>query len=126
MKTKGNWVIKYNNDTYYSGYCSFRPELTQANIYSYKEEAEDVAKWLNSTTCAPSKKYEIVEISEPKELKDTEAEWAVVLHGPEVYACSSCHSSALNDYRGRSVDSRFCPHCGKRMINSTIEEDDDV
>lgn len=53
-----------------------------------------------------------------------EAEW--IPHQEEdriEYECSSCRWMALNDYRGRSTDSCFCPHCGKLMINSTIEED---
>jgi predicted RNA-binding Zn-ribbon protein involved in translation (DUF1610 family) len=53
-----------------------------------------------------------------------EAEW--IPHQEEdgiKYECSSCRYMALNDYRGRSTDSLYCPHCGKRMINSTMEED---
>ena len=53
-----------------------------------------------------------------------EAEW--IPHQEEdriEYECSSCRWMALNDYRGRSTDSLYCPHCGKRMINSTMEED---
>lgn len=56
-----------------------------------------------------------------------EAEWIPHDGGGEiVYECSSCRWSALNDWRGRSTDSRFCPHCGKFMINSTmpVEEDE--
>lgn len=31
------------------------------------------------------------------------------------FACSVCGNSALNNYRGLSVSSNFCPHCGARM-----------
>ena len=60
--------------------------------------------------------------SDSKELKDTEAEW-VFNQEEETLVCSNCCYDALLDYRGRSTDSRFCPHCGKRMINSTMPED---
>lgn len=54
-----------------------------------------------------------------------EAEW--IPHQEEdriEYECSSCRYMALNDYRGRSTDSLYCPHCGKRMINSTMPLED--
>jgi hypothetical protein len=52
------------------------------------------------------------------------AEWFTINHSIPVYACSSCHAPALCDPRGRAVDSKFCPHCGKFMINYTPEDDD--
>ncbi len=52
------------------------------------------------------------------------AEWFIVNHSIPIYACSSCHSPALHNRVGRSLDTRFCPHCGKRMINSTMEDDE--
>ena len=30
-----------------------------------------------------------------------------------------------SDWKGRSTDSRFCPHCGKFMINSTMPVKED-
>jgi len=33
----------------------------------------------------------------------------------ECWVCRHCGMSALNDYRGNSVDSEYCPHCGKTM-----------
>lgn len=59
-----------------------------------------------------------------EELKDTEAHWLEFYdrNFNVCYSCSDCGVSALNDYRGNSVDSRFCPNCGKRMVNSTMEE----
>ena len=62
-----------------------------------------------------------------KEFKNAEAKWIAHGKGEDgntiVYECSNCRYFALNDYRGNSVDSKFCPHCGKRMINSTMTED---
>lgn len=39
----------------------------------------------------------------------------------ECFVCSCCGMSALNDYRGRSTPSNFCPNCGKPMT-VVIEE----
>lgn len=36
----------------------------------------------------------------------------------DVYTCSNCGFAALNDYRGASTDSPYCPTCGARMTNS--------
>lgn len=33
----------------------------------------------------------------------------------ECFVCSECGLSALNNYRGLSVDSEYCPHCGAKM-----------
>ena len=33
----------------------------------------------------------------------------------ECYECSNCGMSALNNYRGISVNSDYCPHCGSLM-----------
>lgn len=33
----------------------------------------------------------------------------------ECWICSNCELSALNNYRGNSTDSEFCPHCGADM-----------
>lgn len=55
-----------------------------------------------------------------------EAEW--IPHQEEdriEYECSSCRWMALNDYRGRSTDSLYCPHCGKYMTNSTMPLEDE-
>lgn len=43
-----------------------------------------------------------------------------------VFICSNCQCSALNDYRGRSTASKYCPHCGEYMTNHQQEDDDDV
>ena len=33
----------------------------------------------------------------------------------ECWVCSNCEMSALNNYRGNSVDSNYCPNCGAKM-----------
>lgn len=40
--------------------------------------------------------------------------------GLNCYVCECCGMAALNDYRGESSDTPFCPWCGKTMINSTL------
>lgn len=125
MKTKGHWVIKTSAEGYWCGNAHFDPQLRKAQVYHWKEAAEDQIEVIKKRKYISSDiTFEVVAISEPKELKDTEAEWFP--HQEEdgiVYECSSCRWMALNDYRGRSTDSKFCPHCGKRMINSTVPED---
>ena len=37
--------------------------------------------------------------------------------------CTSCKYSALNNYRGLPVKTKFCPHCGKYMTNHDQPED---
>lgn len=126
MKTKGHWVIKTSAGGYWCGNAHFDPQLRKAQVYHWKEAAEDQIEVIKKRKyISPDLTFEVVAISEPKELKDTEAEWIVVLNAPLEFACSSCFASALNDYRDRSTDSKFCPNCGKRMINSTMPEDDE-
>ena len=127
MKTKGNWVIKTSAGGYWCGNAHFDPQLRKAQVYHWKEKAEEQIEVIKKRKYfAPDMEYEIVAISEPKELKDTEAEWIRKTNSyteDTYFVCSECSYSALNDYRGRSTDSKFCPHCGKRMINSTMPED---
>ena len=33
----------------------------------------------------------------------------------ECWVCDNCGLSALNDYRGNSTDSKYCPNCGLEM-----------
>ena len=127
MKTKGNWVIKYEDGFYYCGNNSFDKQLRKAQIYHWKEAAEEQAE--NMKTRRYSKvadtKWEVISVIPPQELKDTEAKWVREFDedGEPDYSCSSCGRYALLDYRGRATDSKFCPGCGKRMINSTMPED---
>lgn len=123
MKTKGNWVIKYEDGFYYCGNNSFDKQLRKAQIYHWKEAAEEQAE--NMKTRRYSKvadtTWEVVSVIPPRELKELEASWYQAM--PDDVICSNCEYSALNDYRGNPVKSKFCPNCGKLMINSDVPED---
>ena len=127
MKTKGFWVVKTSAGGYWSSGC-FDPQLRKAHVYTWKEKAEEAIETFIRRKYLPSEiTYEVIAVAEPRELKETEAEWQRVDGDPgmDFYVCSNCGISALNDQYGQSVDSLFCPHCGKRMINSTMPEDDE-
>ena len=120
MKTKGFWVIKTSAGGYWcSG--SFDPQIRKAQVYTWKEKAEEMIEVMIKRKYLPAEiTYEVVAIAEPKELKDTEAEWLVsYLDGERNYVCSHCGYYALYDIGDQAFDSHFCPHCGRRMINST-------
>ena len=125
MKTKGFWVIKTSAGGYWSSGC-FDPQLRKAHIYTWKEKAEEAIETFIRRKYLPAEiTYEVIAVAEPKELKDTEAEWIVDFpedHEARPY-CSSCKTSALNNYRGRPVYSHYCHSCGKRMIDITMTED---
>ena len=63
----------------------------------------------------------------PEPKRDTDENTAVWIwhEADEYFECSKCRKSALNDYRGRSTDSLYCPHCGKYMANSTMPLEDE-
>lgn len=124
MKTKGNWVIKTSGGLYWCGANLFDEQIRKAQIYHWKEKAEEQAAWIwKRNKISEDLTWEVIAVVEPKELKDTEAEW--IFHEDNFfYTCSNCGYAALNDYSGMSTDSKFCPHCGKRMINSTMPEDE--
>lgn len=42
----------------------------------------------------------------------------------DCFYCKNCGMSALNDYRGHTTDSQFCPFCGKEMLNSRFRENE--
>ena len=51
------------------------------------------------------------------------AEWSTDHVDNDHPYCTNCTYSALNSYRGQPVKSRFCPHCGKYMLNHDRPED---
>jgi hypothetical protein len=120
MKTKGNWVIKTSAGGYWCGNSYFDPQLRKAQVYHWKEKAEEQIEVIKKRKYfAPDMEYEIVAISEPKELKDTEAEWQVSGAFDDFLKCSNCGESwpwATAAYF------LFCPHCGKLMIDH-LEDD---
>ncbi len=124
MKTKGNWVIKTSGGGYWCGNAHFDHQLRKAQVYHWKEAAEDQIEVIKRRKyISTDLTFEVIAIAPPQELKDTEAEWLFSLVNP-VYRCSNCGYSALNDYRGNSTASKFCPHCGKYMTNHDQPEDD--
>lgn len=123
MKTKGYWVIKTSTGLYWCGQNLFDEQLRKAQIYHWKEKAEEQAAYIwKRNKISEDVTWEVIAVVEPKELKDTQAKWIYSLVDPA--RCSACEYSALNDYRGRSIASKFCPHCGKYMINHKQPEDD--
>jgi hypothetical protein len=123
MKTKGYWVIKTSGGGYW---CSgnFYPQLRKAHIYTWKEKAEEMIETIIKRKYLPADiTYEVIAVAEPKELKDTEAEWLTEYTDDGHPYCSNCKYSALNNYRGLPVKSKFCPHCGKYMTNNDQPED---
>lgn len=126
MKTKGSWVIKTSSGTYWCGANAFDEQIRKAQIYHWKEAAEEQAAYIwKRNNISEDVTWEVIAVVEPKELKDTEAEWMVdFAEDPEAHPyCSNCKRSALRNYRGLPVDSRFCPHCGKYMTNHEMEDD---
>lgn len=120
MKTKGYWVIKTNRGGYYCGNSRFDSQLRNAQIYVWKEKAKEAIEVFKKRELLPAEiTYEIVAISEPKELADTEAEWQVSGTFDDFLKCSNCGESwpwAVAEYY------LFCPCCGKHMTNHQQED----
>lgn len=126
MKTKGNWVIKTSTGLYWCGANLFDEQIRKAQIYHWKEKAEEQAAWIwKRNKISEDVTWEVIAVVEPKELKDTQAEWLIEYTDDGHPYCSNCKYSALNNYRGLPVKSKFCPHCGKYMINNDQPEDDE-
>lgn len=124
MKTKGNWIIKTSNGGYWCGNAHFDPQIRKAQIYHWKEAAEEMIETLRRRRyISDPEALIVIEVIPPQEKKDTEASWYQAM--PDDVICSNCEYSALNDYRGNPVLSRFCPHCGKLMVNSTLWDIED-
>lgn len=122
MKTKGHWVIKTSAGGYWCGNAHFDTQLRKAQVYHWKEAAEDQIEVIKRRKyISADLTFEVIAVAPPQELKDLEASWYQAM--PDDVICSNCEYSALNDYRGNPVKSKFCPHCGKLMINSDVPED---
>ena len=120
MKTKGNWVIKTSTGLYWCGQNLFDEQIRKAQIYHWKENAEEQAAYIfKRNNISEDVTWEVIAVVEPQELKDTEAEWIVTyLDGERNLVCSHCGYCALYDITEQAMASHFCPHCGRRMINS--------
>ena len=74
MKTKGNWVIKTSAGGYWCGNAHFDPQIRKAQIYHWKEAAEEMIeqlyrrKYITDTTITLS----VIPVVEPRELQDQE------------------------------------------------------
>ena len=124
MKTKGHWGIKSSAGGYYCGLGHFDSQIRNIQIYHWKEKAEEQIEVLKKRGYLPEGiACEVIEVVEPKELKDTEAEWLTEYTDDGHPYCSNCKYSALNNYRGLPIKSKFCPHCGKYMTNNDQPED---
>lgn len=122
MKTKGNWIIKTSTGLYWCGQNQFDEQIRKAQIYHWKEKAEEQAAYIwKRNHISEDVSWEVIPVVPPQELRDLEASWYQVM--PDDVICSNCEYSALNDYRGNPVKSKFCPHCGKLMINADVPED---
>lgn len=122
MKTKGHWVIKTSAGGYWCGNAHFDTQLRKAQIYHWKEAAEDQIEVIKKRKyISADLTFEVIAVAPPQELRDLEASWYQAM--PDDVICSNCEYSALNDYRGNPVKSKFCPHCGKLMINADVPED---
>lgn len=130
MKTKSSWVIKTSTGLYWCGANLFDEQIRKAQVYHCKEKAEEQAAYIwKRNKILEDVTWEAIAVVEPKELKDTEAKWEFeceeelgIAH--IYYRCSNCGFAALNDYKGRSTASKFCPHCGKYMTNHQQKDDE--
>jgi hypothetical protein len=121
MKTKGNCVIKTSSGLYWCGANLFDEQIRKAQIYHWKEKAEEQAAWIwKRNKISEDVTWEVIAVVEPKELKETEAEWQVSGAFDDFLKCSNCGESwpwATAAYF------LFCPHCGKHMTNHDQPED---
>jgi Zn finger protein HypA/HybF involved in hydrogenase expression len=121
MKTKGNWVIKYEDGFYYCGNNFFDKQLRKAQIYHWKEAAEEQAVSMRTRRYSKvaDTKWEVIAVIPPQEQKAMEAVWQVSGAFDDFLKCSNCGESwpwATAAYF------LFCPHCGKHMTNHQQED----
>ena len=74
MKTKGNWVIKTSAGGYWCGNAHFDPQIRKAQIYHWKEAAEEQIdvirrrKYISDDAVT----LEVIPVVEPMELPEHE------------------------------------------------------
>lgn len=126
--TKDFWVIKYANGRYFCGNNQFDKQLRKARIYVSEKHAERHAKHFiekpyYGLPVDIADTYSLVKV-DIRKARDNYAMWMWHVED-EAYECLNCHYMALNDYKGQSVDSLYCPHCGKYMTNSSMIKEND-
>jgi hypothetical protein len=90
------------------------------NMFKVKE-LEKAPKWDGHTSTDAIQR--IGNISTKGYRKLERGEWEYDAEN-ECFICPKCKSSALNNYRGLSVNSDFCPHCGADMRKEQNNEAD--
>jgi NADH pyrophosphatase NudC (nudix superfamily) len=121
MKTKGNWVIKTSGGLYWCGQNLFDEQIRKAQIYHWKEYAEEQAAYIwKRNKISEDVTWEVIAVIPPQEQKAMEAIWQVSGTFDDFLKCSNCGESWP---WATATEFRFCPHCGKYMNNHTQEED---
>ena len=99
--------------------------------YAYRDHAnEDWEEYVqdcldNYEPYADNEIFVYEEEVEASEIKhEVKAEW-IYDEENDCYICSECKSAALNNYRGFSTDSTYCPTCGAHMISNHIIKDEE-
>ena len=74
MKTKGNWVIKTSAGGYWCGNAHFDPQIRKAQIYHWKEAAEEQIDVLRRRKYISDDAItlEVIPVVEPMELPEHE------------------------------------------------------
>ena len=124
MKTKGHWVIKTSAGGYWCGNAPFDHQLRKAQVYHWKEAAEDQIEVIKRKKYISSDlTFEVIAIAPPQELKDAQAEWTKIErdigrgHVLVKYQCSACGVFL-------ACKANFCPNCGKQMTNALTEDNE--
>ena len=121
MKTKGNYIIKTSAGGYWCGSAHFDPQIRKAQIYHWKEAAEEMIETLRRRKYITDQSItlEVLEVIPPREKRDTEAHWKVSGAFDDFLQCSNCGESWP---WATAADFLFCPHCGKLMIEEKHDE----
>ncbi len=122
MKTKGNWVIKTSTGLYWCGQNLFDEQLRKAQIYHWKEKAEEQATYIfKRNKISEDVTWEVIAVVEPKELKDTETHLTVAGTFDDFLKCTNCGESWP---WATATEFLFCLHCGKKIVKEIDYEKD--
>ena len=87
-----------------------------------RSEAFHILNWMYDEATEEQRKALDMAMSDIEFVDLMPDEIAPVVHGRwiwseenECWVCSNCEMSALNNYRGNSTDSNYCPNCGAKM-----------